>query len=56
MSRKRRAGWFGTTVAVALTALALSAASASAATCTYSANGNWTTGGSCGSTPANTDP
>src|SRR5436305_4742707 len=31
------------------------AGSASAATCTYTASGNWTTGGSCGSTPASTD-
>src|SRR4051794_22787997 len=31
------------------------AGTASAATCTYSASGNWTTGGSCGATPAATD-
>jgi hypothetical protein len=31
------------------------AGNAAAATCSYSASGNWTTGGSCGSTPASTD-
>ena len=35
--------------------LLVCAGSAAAATCTYSVNGNWTTGGSCGSTPASTD-
>jgi hypothetical protein len=36
-------------------AFGIAASPAAAATCTYSANGNWTTGGSCGSTPASTD-
>jgi fibronectin-binding autotransporter adhesin len=44
--------WLPALVAVFVLA---GAANASAATCTYSSSGNWTTGGSCGSTPASTD-
>lgn len=57
MNARRRIKPFAAAIALVASCAAsgIAASPAAAATCTYSANGNWTTGGSCGSTPASTD-